>query len=100
MSKTHLFFNEIPDLDGTKIWSRPATYTMCRARLYTNYHTSEEKDHKHGKRSHIYIVQGEKMVFIRILQQNIMIVIKHTRTHTENNGGLISKIIIFKSNTS
>ena len=73
---------------------------MCRARLYTNYHTSEEKDHKHGKRSHIYIVQGEKMVFIRILQQNIMIVIKHTRTHTENNGGLISKIIIFKSNTS
>ena len=31
---------------------------MCRARLYTNYHTSEEKDHKHGKRSHIYNSAG------------------------------------------
>jgi hypothetical protein len=41
---------------------------------------ARKKDHKRGKRSHIYIVQGEKMVLSRILQQNIMIVIKSTHT--------------------
>ena len=48
---------------------------------------ARKKDHKRGKRSHIYIVPGEKMVLNRILQQNIMIVIKstHTQKHTENN---------------
>ena len=43
---------------------------------------ARKKDHSTVK-DHTYIVQGEKMVFSRMLQQNIMIVIK--RRHTENN---------------
>ena len=64
--------------------SRPKPYNISVYRLVRSIllHYDGKKDHKHGKRSHIYIAQGEKMVFSRILQQNIMIVIKSTHTYT------------------